>query len=350
MIIYVGIDHHKKFSQVCCMNEEGDVFWEGSLNNSRDAFASLKSQWPTANVYAVLEAGRNWGPLYDILEEVEFHPQLANPNKVRMIADSFIKTDKIDARALAFLRRNNIVPQVHVPSKEVRDQKNLLRQRQWLVREQTRIKNRIHNVLDRNHVLAPEVSDVFGQRGRHWMKALSLPAIDQNLLQSDLTFLTHVQSQIKQTEQWIAETLKDHPSIPLLMSLPGFGKLLSALAALEIDCIDRFMSPTKFVGYCGLALSTYSSAKRTVHGSLIPACNHHLRYAFIEATWTAVRTSPYFVAYYKRLRYRLRPQDAILQASRRLCTIAYDCLKKKRSYEERAYSFRPSRLHPALVA
>jgi transposase len=332
------------------MDKDGRVLWEGPLSNTIESFITLKNQWPAEAYQAVLEAGRNWGPLYDILDELGFHPQLANPNKVRMIADSFIKTDKIDARALAFLLRNAIVPQVHVPPKEIRDQKNLLRQRQWLVREQTRIKNRIHNVLDRNHAVAPNVTDVFGQRGRLWMSQLSLPEIDQQLLTSDLAFLDHVQAQIRQTEKWIDQVLQNHPYIPYLISLPGFGTLLSALAALEIHDIARFSTIPRFTAYCGLALSTYSSANRTTHGSLIPACNHYLRYAFVEAAWTAVRTSPYFVAYYKRLRYRLRAQEAILQVSRRLCEIAYVCLKNRRHYQERPYTFRPSRLRPSLAA
>jgi hypothetical protein len=48
-------------------------------------------------IQSVLEAGWNWGILFDRLEALEFNPKLANPLKTRWIAESFAKTDQIDA-------------------------------------------------------------------------------------------------------------------------------------------------------------------------------------------------------------------------------------------------------------
>lgn len=92
---------------------------------------------------------------------------------------------------------------VHVPPKEVRDQKNLLRQRFWLVKLLTMLKNRTHNVLNRNHLKPPEKTDLFGSYGRAWMNALSLSDPDGRLLKSDLELLDTIRSQIRQTEKWM---------------------------------------------------------------------------------------------------------------------------------------------------
>lgn len=112
-------------------------------------------------------------------------------------------------------------------------------------------------------------------------------------------------------------------------------KKYSHVVALEIDTVDRFASP---------ANSTYSSGGKTSHGGLIPACNHHLRYAFIEAAWIAIRVSPYFDAFFKRLKYRKGSQDAAGAVGRKLCEIAYYCLKQRRDYREKPYQFRSGRL------
>ena len=40
---------------------------------------------------AVIEAGRNWGVMYDLLEEVGIDTKVAHPLKVRAIADAKIK-------------------------------------------------------------------------------------------------------------------------------------------------------------------------------------------------------------------------------------------------------------------
>jgi len=259
---------------------------------------------------------------------------------MRLIAETFTKTDKIDATTHAIILKAGLTPLVHVPSKEVRDQKNLLRQRVWLVKMQTMIKNRIHNILDRHHLRLSEKTDLFGSHGRAWINALDLAAPDGNLLGQDLELLDEVRSQVRQTEKWIDETLKENSYIPILMTMPGIGKILAALIALEIDRIERFSSPAKFSAYCGLVNSTYSSAGKSFHGGLIPSCNHHLRYAFIEAAWTAARVSPYFQGFFRRLKARLGTHDAIGACARKLCEITYACLKKKRNYVEKPYRFK----------
>lgn len=266
-------------------------------------------------------------------------PKLSNPLKTKLIGESFVKTDKIDAAALAVMLRAGLLPLVHVPPKEVRAQKNLLRQRLWLVRVQTAVKNRIHHVVDRNHVQPPEQTDLFGKRGRAWLNVLELQDPDGKMLRADLELLDTLRGHIRVTEKWIEESLETNLNIPILESLPGVGKLLAALSALEIDTIDRFSTPEKLVAYSGLAASTYSSGGKTTHGGLIPTCNHHLRYAFIEAAWTAVRVLPYFSTYFRRLRMRKSASIAIPAVARKLCEIAWHCLRKQRSYVEKPYRF-----------
>lgn len=340
-MIHIGIDHHKKYSHVVAMNDQGQIFWDGELASTPEAFQGLKERLPQGEaVQSVLEAGRNWGILYDALEELELNPKLANPLKMRLIAETFTKTDKIDATTHAIILKAGLTPLVHVPTREVRDQKNLLRQRVWLVKIQTMIKNRIHNILDRHHLTVPEKTDLFGGHGRAWINALALADPDGKLLHQDLELLDAVQTQVRQTEKWIDETLKENSYISILLTLPGVGKILAALIALEIDRIERFAAPQKFTAYSGLVNSTYSSAGKTFHGGLIPGCNHHLRYAFIEAIWTAIRVSPYFQAFFRRLKARVGTHDAIGACARKLCEITYVCLKRKRSYQEKPYRFK----------
>lgn len=343
-MIHLGIDHHKKYSHVVAMNDSGIICWDGQLDSTREAFQLLKESLPPNEpMQCVLEAGRNWGILYDALEELEMNPKLANPLKMRLIAETFTKTDKIDATTHAIILKAGLTPLVYVPSKEVRDQKNLLRQRVWLVKLQTMLKNRIHNVLDRNHLTRTETTDVFSAHGRAWMNALNLRDPDGKLLKADLELLDVLRAHIRQTEKWIDEALKENSYLPILMTFPGIGKTLAALIALEINTIERFPSPAKLCSYGGLANSTYSSGGKTFHGGLIPTCNHHLRYAFIEAAWTAVRVSPYFQAFFRRLKNRKGSQDAIGAVGRKICEITWHCLKKTKSYEEKPYQFKPHR-------
>ena len=64
---------------------------------------------------------------------------------------------------------------------------------------------------------------------------------------------------IKEAEREIESLLGEDPRVELLKTVPGFGPILAALAALEIDRIERFISPSKLASYTGLVPSTYAS-------------------------------------------------------------------------------------------
>lgn len=333
---YLGIDHHKRYSQVAVVDEKGTVRTNGKIANEKKAFALLKEYYKEP-CRAVIEAGRNWGMMYDLLEELDIKTVVGHPLKIRAIADAKIKSDSIDAKTLAHLLRADLIPEVHVPPKEIREQKNLLRHRVWLVRLQTMTKNRIHQLIDRNHVKRPNVKNIFGVAGRTFLKGLNLSLIDQKLLKDHLELLDSLHEHIRKTEVWIGKELKDNPLIGILITLPGFGKILSALAALEIDNIKRFATPAKFASYSGLIPSTFASGGKVYHGDLIPNGNRWLRYVFIEASWVAIRTSAYCRFYFEKMKHRKNSNVAIVALARRLSEIAYRCLKEKRAYEEHPY-------------
>lgn len=339
-MIHLAIDHGKKVSHAVALTDLGEVLFDAQIPTTLEGFASVKEALPSGEpVHSIVEAAWNWGKVFDALEDLGLNPKLSNPIKSRFIAESFTKTDRIDATTHAIMLRAGITPLVHVPAKDTRDQKNLLRHRFWLVRLQVMLKNRVHSILDRNHLKTPARTDLFAGHGRAWMNALSLREPDDKLLKAHLALYDELRAATRQTEKWVDAALKGNKMIPILESLPGVGKIFGALIALEIDTIDRFNSPAKLAAYSGLVPSTYSSSGKTHHGRMIPS-NRHLRYAFIEAAWNASRVSPYFRGFYERLKERKGACKAIGAAGRRLCEIAYFCLKRNRVYEERPYKFR----------
>ena len=155
MQYYVGVDNHKKFSYMSVMDEKGIVVKEGRVVNTKEAINKFLGKEYTKDTSAVLEAGRNWTVMYDWLEEELDEVKLAHPLKVKAIAEAKIKTDKIDAKTLAHLLRCDLVPEAYVCDKDTRVVKNILRQRMFLVKLATMVKNRIHLIVDRH----PEVKN-----------------------------------------------------------------------------------------------------------------------------------------------------------------------------------------------
>lgn len=138
-MLYAGVDIHKKYSRVVVTDQQGKRVAQASLTNDQASFSDffLKLNEPTK---AVVEAGRNWGIIYNMLDNLGAEPILANPLKTRAIAEAKIKTDSIDARTLADLLRADLIPKVYVPTRQARAQKDLLRQCLWLISIRTMVK------------------------------------------------------------------------------------------------------------------------------------------------------------------------------------------------------------------
>ena len=333
-MLYAGVDTHKKYSRIVVTDKKGTRVAEASLSNDRASFSDFFSKL-NEPAKAVVEAGRNWGIIYDMLDGLGVEPTLANPLKTRAIAEAKIKTDSIDALTLSHLLRADLIPKVHVPTRQVRSQKDLLRQRLWLISIRTMVKNRIHHILDRNHVAISCHSDMFGKGGREEINNIELESPDNLLLKAHLEILDHLQVQVRKSEKWVQEAVKENHEVAILRTVPGLGKVLSALVAMEIDDIHRFLSPGKLCAYAGLVPTTYASGGKVRHGRLIPTCNRWLRWAFVEAAWIAQRTSPYCESYYMRIKARKGTNSAATALARRLCEISWHCLMDNRPYEER---------------
>jgi transposase len=331
---YLGLDHHKRWTQAAAVDESGTIIREARLNNDLASFSrflqGLPKPWK-----AVVEAGPSWNWVYNTLESLEVRTILAHPAKVRAIAEAKIKNDTIDARMLAQLLRADLIPAVYVPSNDMRAKKMVWRERVWMVRMQVRLKNRIHRTLAHYHVNVPEFSDLFGVAGRRFLNELKLPDPGMRILSAQLRLLEAYREQIKEVQQFAIELTKGHPYLEYLESLPGFGKVFAPIAALEIDDPNRFPSPGKLASYCGLVPSLHASGGKSWQGGVGHQGNHWLKWVFIEAAWSAISSSTYFRLYYQRLRERKIPQVAIIACARRLSEIAYHVMKERRCYQER---------------
>jgi transposase len=335
---YVGIDYHKKYSVVTAVDEEGHVIRTKRLDNQPEPFQEFFDGLDGPSE-AVLETSRTWGVLYDLLEEIESVESvtLAHSLKVRAIAEAKIKTDTIDSHTLAQFLRADLIPAAYIPGKETRSFKEMIRQRIFLVRMRTRLKNRIHVLLDRRHIPLPPITDVFGKRGNAYLKKLSLPGVDGVILRENLDLLEIFDTLIKEAEREIQRLVGDDPRVKLLRTIPGLGPILAAIVALEIDDVGRFIAPPKLAAYAGLVPSTYASGGKVFHGRLLHMSNKWLRWAFVEAAWVAMRTSPYCRTFCEIRRRHKGPHTAVIAMARRLSEIVWHVLSEKRVYEERPF-------------
>jgi len=331
---YLGIDLHLKRTYLVLMNAEGEVLDKQRLKNTE--ISSYITENVPKETYAVMEATRNWPYFYDLLEKHVDRVELAHAKGVRMIAEAAVKTDQIDASVLAHLARLNFLPIAYAAPKEIRDLRQHLRYREWLIDERRRAKNRVHAVLA-GYNLASPVTDLFGRAGREWMEEVvekNLRSVSRKVVLETLEMIDQLDIQIKELGKDIPlpEDLK--PKAELLMSMPGIGKLISAVILAEIGDINRFKSPKALCNWAGLTPRVHKSDEVVRHGRISKQGSRYLRTAMVCAAMTACRISPRWYGVYEHLSRQIGRRGAKVAVGRRLLTVVYYMLKRNQPYDE----------------
>ena len=332
----IGVDYHKRFTYLVIKDSKGKVLKNGQVINRKENVEKFLAGF-TEDSAAVLESCRNWCVMHDWLEDIVDEVVLANPYKVKAIAEAKIKTDKIDASILADLLRADLVPSCYVAPRTVRDMRNLLRERIYFVRTRTMTKNRITTVFDRYPEEKSKFkswTDLFGIRGRKQLDSIKISEADRAMIDRELNYIDITNSFIKEIEEVIRENFKMSKNAQILKTIPGIGEFFAMLIDAEIGDISRFKNEKALACYAGLVPSTYSSGGTTHHGRLIKHSNKLLRWAFVEAIVPAIRSDEKLRFDYDQLRSRMNWNKAKAAMARKLLTISFHCLKKQQKYKK----------------
>jgi transposase len=145
----------------------------------------------------------------------------------------------VDAETLAQLLRSDLIPRSRVPSRDIRDLSQIVRQRTYLARQSTSFKNRISTELLRRGVRRPpELKTSFTKKDIQRMRSLDIPMITSNL-----GCLERIQSQVEEMNQQLLVEFKRRPDAQLIATIPGIGFYGALLIHAEIDDINRFRIP-----------------------------------------------------------------------------------------------------------
>src|SRR5215510_7001745 len=174
MSVYVGIDVHRKGSQVAVVTGDGQVQFNKNVVNGSEPMLRLIGDLPAGTPVA-FEAAFGWGWLAGLLEDYGFEAHLVHPLRCKAIASARLKNDKVDAAILAQLLRADLLPEAWIAPPEVRQLRALLRHRASLVRVGTQARNRIHAVVaDFGYDRA---GTYWTGPGRGWLGQLDLPLV-----------------------------------------------------------------------------------------------------------------------------------------------------------------------------
>jgi transposase len=327
----IALDVHRAFCEVAI--KDGTKQRSGGRIKTSVAELELFAQSLAPDDQVALEAS---GPALAIKRIIEPHVErvvVANPRKVRAIAEAKVKTDKVDAATLCELLAAGFLPGVFSPDEWTRSLRRRLQRRSKLVRARTRSKNELHAVLSRNLKGRPPMSDVFGKGGRRWLAQLELPPDERETVDGALRQVDFLDGEVGLIERQLAGQALESEQIRRLMTVPGVSLISAATFVAVAGDVGRFASPKKLVSYVGLDPKVRQSGEAPArHGHISKQGPGEARHMLCEAAWVVVRTPGPLRAFYERVRARRGSQIALVATARKLCVLFWHLLTRESGY------------------
>jgi transposase len=319
MSVYVGIDVHRKRSQVAVVTEDGTVQLNKNVVNGSEPFLRLIGDLPAGTPVA-FEAAFGWSWLADLLEGHGFESHLVHPLRCKAIASARLKNDKAGAAILAQLLRADLLPEAWIAPAEIRQLRALIRHRISLVRLGTSLRNRIHAVAA-GHGYDRSASYWTGP-GRGWLAGLDLPPASREIITDCLAVIDGLAPLTGRIDGELHSRAKADPRVKVLRTLPGVGEFTALVMLAEIGDITRFGSARKLASWAGLTPTVRGSDLTVRHGHISKQGSAWLRWALNQAAQTAKR-SPEFAASYAAISGRRGKKIATIAIARKLLTRAW---------------------------
>jgi len=324
---YVAFDLHKRQVTVAAVDQAKAV-----VLAPRQVALSRLEKWCHQHLRSqdqvVMEAGPNTWHAYDIVEPVVSLVVVADPRKLRAMAAGAPKTDARDAIFPATLLAAEMVPEIWVPPKDVRDLRTLIHYRQRLVRRSTAARNRLHALMARRHVAVPD-GDPFAQSCRAWWETLDLRPTEALLACQDLDTLDATTDQRRAVDAHLARLSVSEPwhaDANLMLHRPGFAVVNAMTLLSAVGTIHRFPRSSHLVAYGGLDPRVYQSGETLRAGRISKRGRRELRSVMVQAAWVAVTCDEYWKARFAHLQAKLGTPKAIVAIARKLLVLVWRVL------------------------
>jgi transposase len=333
----IGCDAHKNYSVFVQLNDDGKASVPIRIEHDRQRFREYLNSLAESSEIAIESTG-HWYWLVDEMEQAGHRPHLAEPLEAKKRMSKTHKTDSLDAKGLAILLRNGTLPEVWIPPADVRDERELLRTRMALRDVRTMLKHRIHSALERYGIFCAGVSDLFGVAGRGALAAAmtELPPYTAEMVNQQLVSFDVLGEHLTSIEARIEAVIQPNPVVKRLRTMPGVGKVLGPVIALELGDVHRFASAERLASYCGLVPRVFSSGGHTRLGGTSRFVNLYLKWAFVEAANCCIRLHGSQYRHVRDLYRRLQPSKghgrAAVAVARHLAEAAYWMLTKQQNY------------------
>jgi transposase len=279
---FVGIDLHKQVIAVLrCRSKANGAAPQAFLHPAAGRIGSVPGDFGAVSRRR-RSHGYHW--LGERLEPLADRIVLAHPKKLRVIAESTRKNDKIDAQVLAEFLALEMIPEAFRPGPRQRQHRALVRHRHKVQGRITSLRCRIRHVLSNYNA---DRSNLFTVEGREYARTVAVSEADRFVLDELFEEWEQQLQRLRRAEQRLRQFAQQAPvaeaeARALLDSIPCVGTVTIDVLLSELGDVRRFRSQKRVVAYAGLAPGVRESAGKRKDLHISKEGSRLLRWALVE--------------------------------------------------------------------
>lgn len=336
---YCGVDLHARTMYLCILDHAGRTVLHQEMPSEAGAFLDAIAPFRNDLVVAC-ECLFCWYWLADLCREQNIDFVLGHALYMKAIHGGKSKNDKIDSEKIAHLLRGGNLPMAYAYPRGLRETRDLLRRRMYLVHKRAEVVAHVVNTNSQYNL------PVFGKkliyaRNRHALKIAErfADASVRYNIELDLRLLDCLDELIGDVELYLDRTVKvdDADTFYRLRSIPGVGKILALVLLYEIHDIRRFGGEGEFLSYARLIRPKKTSAGKVTGGGGNKIGNAHLKWAFSEAACLLARESDQAKRFLARKEKKHGKPKALGILAARLGRAVYHMLRQKKAFDPKRF-------------
>jgi len=333
---YCGIDLHARSMHVCILDQAGKVVFDKNLASRPETLQRAIEPFRAGLVIGV-ECMFAWYWVSDFCVAHDIAFVLGHALYLKAIHGGKAKNDRIDAGKLARLLKGGNFPVAYAYPKGMRETRDLLRRRTYLVRKRAELMTHLQ-ILNAQYNLAPFPKKLAFAANRAEMQIaaqFSDPSVQKSAA-ADLTLIDSLDNVIADLELYLTRTAKIDrvQTYQRLQTIPGVGKLLALILLYEMHEAQRFDTAGQFLSYARLVRCVHESAGKKLGSGGKKIGNAHLRWAFAEAACLFVRRSERAKKWKQRQTAQRGSGKALAILAAKLGRAVYHLLRKGEAFDE----------------
>jgi len=342
---YCGIDLHARSMHLCILDQAGTVVFDRNLPCRPDVFLRAVAPFREDLIVGV-ECMFAWYWVADLCQEHKIPFVLGHALYMKAIHGGKAKNDRIDAGKIARLLRGGNFPIAYAYPQGMRETRDLLRRRTYLVRKRAELLTHVQ-ILNAQYNLAPfpkKLSFAANRVALNIAERFSDPSVQKSVT-VNLTLVDQLDTLIGELELYLVRTatVDDVQAYHRLQTIPGVGKVLALVLLYEMHHVRRFDSAGQFLSYARLVRCVHESAGKKLGCGGKKIGNAHLRWAFAEAACLFLRCSERAKKWKQQQAAQRGEGKALAILAARLGRTVYHMLRKGEAFDEaRFWEIKPA--------